>query len=410
MAVYQARFENIFRGICVICTISLTCWCIFEYTLNDDLVQIFYKEFHETQEDIYPSVTFCLRNPFLQDKLIKYDPNLTARFYEGLLSGGDYLCRQGRPLNKLHSGRQTILDNEYEWCKYEHGSWVKRNETWFDIDYDEVTYHLEDFLINVIIRLTNDRVRDEMLRYVMINNSLRLHDYLMTEEYRSLEKLDYYISARQPNYKCFSFDIPFVKGKPVQNVEITMNAAVFPNEMIEPINELYFVTLSYPNQIIRSLYRNKIFIRRQIPPTSCYIQDTIVGSMEVLTRRDKRSKRCNPDWRNHDKHVLQAIADKAGCIPKYWNIESDMNYCATNKQYHAIYNEYNHIRESVTPCRAMEKLTQTSFETDFGIKCTFTGNWRLMLNIDFHKETAYKEVVLVRAMSFQSLIGNSGKY
>ena len=415
MAVYEKRFENLFWGICVLCTITLSSWCLFEYTLDEDLAQIAYKEFHQTQEDIYPSVTFCLRNPFLKNKLLTYDPNLTSRFYQNVLSGAtSRTCRQGRPSNKWDLGRQTIIDNEYEWCQHEMNgvtSWVKWNESWFDIDYDEVSFQLKDFLVNLIIGFTHDRMQNEILQYAMINNSLILMPAsdLMADEYRSLKKLDYYISARQPEYKCFSFDIPFVKGKPVQTVEITMNAAAFPNKIIEPMNGDYFVTLSYPNQIIRSLYRNKIFIRHQIPSTSCYIQDTIVGSMEVLKRRDKRSKQCNPDWHNHDKHVLQAIANKVGCMPKYWNIESDTNDCSTSKQYRAIYNEYNNIGESVIPCRGMEKLTQTSFETDFGMKCTFTGNWRLMLNIDFRKESGYKEVVFVRAMSFQSLVGNSGK-
>ena len=153
-----------------------------------------------------------------------------------------------------------------------------------------------------------------------------------------------------------------------------------------------------------------MFIRPQVTSTICYVQDTIVGSMDVFKRRDKRNQPCISDWRNHDKYVFQAFAKKAGCIPRHWKVKSDMPNCTTNQQYYAIYNEYNKIRGIVPPCRGIEKLTQTSYETDLGIKCTFIGNWRLMLTFDFRSETAYKEVLLVRAYSFQSLIGNSGKY
>ena len=170
----------------------------------------------------------------------------------------------------------------------------------------------------------------------------------------------------------------------------------------------YFLPHSYPNQVIRYIYRNKIFIRRETAPTTCYVEDTIVGTMEVLKRRDKTNERCVSDWHNHDNHVLEAIIKNAGCAPKHWNIESDMGNCTTHKQHHAIYNKYNHLRELIPNCRGIEKLTQTSFETDFGINCTFTGSWRLMINIDIHKEAEYKDALLVRTMSFQS--ENYGKY
>ena len=313
-------------------------------------------------------------------------------------------------LDKWKYGVQDSVDKVFEWCNINSNKLIKWNQSWTDIDYDDVTFQLQDFLLNFIISFTSDRILNDVARYVMINNSMKLQEGSNTEDYRSLQKLNYYISARQPEYKCFSFDIPFVKGKPVNKVEITMNAEAFPNNIIEPKANHYFVTLGYPNQIIRSLDRNKIFIRPQISPTPCYVQDTIVGSIDVLKRRDKRDEPCVTDWRNHDRYVLEAISKKIGCIPKHWNINSDMNNCTTNQEYQSIYKEYNKISGSVPPCRGIEQLTQTSFETDFGIKCTFTGSWRLMITIDFHKEPGYKEVLLVRAFSFQSLVGNSGKY
>ena len=212
-----------------------------------------------------------------------------------------------------------------------------------------------------------------------------------------------------PNYKCFTFNIPYIREKHVEKVELTMNAAPFGDEVIAPMDLDYYVALSYPNQVIRSLSRNKVGIRPQIPPTSCYQQITTVGSMEVLRRRDKSGKRCNRDWRNHDKHVLNTIAKKIGCTPTHWKIVSDMVNCTTNEQHRAFYHELYKIKESEPPCRGIEKLMESTNEIDHGIRCTFTGRWRLMLTFDFGKEISYKEVLLVRAYSFQSLIGNSGK-
>ena len=328
----EKRLKPFFQGICVVCAISFMCFCIYEYKLNADLVQIFYKQFHESVDDIYPSITFCLNHPFVKEKLTKYDPNLTSPFYRDILTGK---CMQGRYLDI--GKREVIVEKEFEWCSTDDNKWVKWNQSWTDIDYDDVTFQLQDFLLSFLVTFISDRIRNDVARYVMINNSMRLQDGASTVDYSSLENLHYYISARQPDHKCFSFDIPFVKGKPVKKVEMTMNADAFPNKIIEPSANDYFVTLGYPNQIIRSLERNRVFIRPQIEPTTCYVQDTIVGSMEVLKRRDKRNQPCISDWRNHDKYVLQAFARKAGCIPKHWKVKSDMANCTTNQQYYTIY-------------------------------------------------------------------------
>jgi hypothetical protein len=409
---YEKRLKQLFHGICVVSAISLTCYCISEYKLNADLVQILYKEFHESIDDIYPSITFCLNHPFVEEKLLKYNSNLKIPFYKDILSGA--ACRQaGLFKSKWYREKilqQGIVDMESEWCFTDKSKLLKWNQSWTDIDYDEVTFKLQDFLLNFLISFKSSRKGQDVARYVMNNNSMRLQEGSATEEYRRLEKLNYYVSARQPDYKCFSFDIPFVKGKPINKVELTMTADALPDKIIRPKALDYFVTLGYPNQIIRSLDRNKVFIRPQIDPTQCYVLDTIVGSMEVLKRRDKRDGPCITDWQNYDKHVLEAISKKAGCIPKHWKVDSDMANCTTSQQYRTIYREYDKIRGSVPPCRGIEQLVQTSFETDFGIKCTFFGSWRLMITMDFHRETGYKEVLLVRALSFQSLVGNSGKY
>ena len=68
------------------------------------------------------------------------------------------------------------------------------------------------------------------------------------------------------------------------------------------------------------------------------------------------------------------------------------------------------------PCKGIEKLAQTSYETDDGEDCLSQGKYqksppgsRMMLRVWFFKETMYKEIVLVRSFNLQSLIGNAGK-
>ena len=389
------RLEKLFNGLCIFAAFCLTSYCIYIYWLDEDLVQIYFKGYHETPDDIYPSLTYCIKNtiqtPKMEDRLKKFDQNLTILSYQKFLIGD---CSWGRS-----NGDEP----EFEWCND-----VKRNVSWIDIDYDDVTSTLDDFLVNLIVFFTNNRESNDLVSYSMVNGSLVLMDATTTEEYRNLRKLNYTISVREHDYKCFSFDLPFVERKTIQKVEITMNAESFPGNVISPRSEYYFITMSYPNQVIRSLERNRVYLRPQIMDTQCYIQETFIGSMEVLQRRNRRFESCIEDWKEHDKYVLENIAEKAGCIPKHWKMNSTFEFCNSNEQYKAIHKEYIKIKGSVPPCRSIEKLSQMSFETDLGWRCTFTGNWRLLLMFDFHKEVEYKEVYLTRKFCLQSLVGNSG--
>ena len=77
-------------------------------------------------DDMYPSVFFCLLNPFLKHTLLEYDPNLTPIFNEKILAGE--ACTQGRP--RQESGKRIFVDKKYVWCQFVGGSWLKWNQSW----------------------------------------------------------------------------------------------------------------------------------------------------------------------------------------------------------------------------------------------------------------------------------------
>ena len=64
------------------------------------------------------------------------------------------------------------------------------------------------------------------------------------------------------------------------------------------------------------------------------------------------------------------------------------------------------------PCKSIEKLSQLMLEEDLGMMCAFMpgSHSQLTLRINFNRETTYKEVQLIQAYNFQSLIGNAGIY
>ena len=129
--------QELYHIICVLVTISLVCWVSYEYSLNDDETQVHVKEFHKTADDIYPSTTICLTNnmPFIEEKLNEFDPLLTIANYRRFLSGiNSILSYDKEPVN------------------------IGWNESWIDIDYDYVTYQLEDLVTEVdMIFLENEQ-------------------------------------------------------------------------------------------------------------------------------------------------------------------------------------------------------------------------------------------------------------
>ena len=404
----KSHYSQLFLCFCSLCAITLTCRCIWNYSLNEDVAQIEFTEFHKTEDDVYPSISFCLLNPFIQHELFKYTSNLTIQSYQSVLKGDCQLGRsvEGKPM--WVDGKSILYDKESIWCLDQ-----KWNQTLMDVDYDEVTFRLKDFLTGFSINfISHSETENHLISFVVVNDSL-LQYWASDQAFKMVKEINYYISARQSQYKCFSFDVPFVQGKYVKTLELNVNASIFPSGKITPGdgNSDYFVAFGYPNQFIRSSQRNKVVDKMQGLSTSCYKQETLVGSMETIQRRDKSNDRCNPYWRNHDRHVLNNIAKKIGCIPKYWKIASQLANCSTHQQHLLIYKEFNAMNISIPPCKSIEKLAQTTYGTDLGIRCTLTGSAhsQLILNMDFSKETMYKKIELVRAYSLESLVGNAGK-
>ena len=218
-------FEKIYLGLCVAATIVLSLYCIHLYVLDADLVELQYKDYQASEEDVYPSLTVCfplnihrINSPLHEEKLKKWDSNLTSGVYKFFLAGS---CKSS------------------EYC-----DGVKRNENWTHVDYDYVTINMEDFLEKFEI-FFND---SDIIIYQAINESLIAHDFKRGGDKHSLKELNYYVNIRHSNYKCFTFDIPYAHQKLVEKVQIKMNADSFPEKKINPGSADYFISMNYPKQ------------------------------------------------------------------------------------------------------------------------------------------------------------------
>ena len=349
-------YQKLYFGLCVFITILLTLWCVYEYLLDSEVSNVMLRQFNETPEDIQPSITLCDGDPFLNSKF-----------------SGQVLDEETFLVNY----RNYIIGQEFN-------DLTNSISKFQNTDYDDVSSSLSDVLEQFSLEVLLDVDATFSVEYQLKENSLvaaeNFSRYLtypnfntgMISTLKSLEHINVYISARNGNYKCYTFDIPWIKRIPIRRVTIEINAATASDA--SGIIDLgrYYVKLTYPNQTLQFPRGKRIYLNTHSRFGNCYRFKVTTGAMEVYHRRDKSEKRCNMDWKQQDQKFMNYIIEKSGCNPKHWNIHSAYDYCY--------------------------EARGCAFQTKY-------------LKLEFHLDKAmfYKEISEVKAYTFQSLIGNAGK-
>ena len=379
-------YERVYFGVCVFVTIVLTLWCVYEYMLDPEVSNIRLRKFHETLDDLQPSITLCVKDPLeINRSLIRTHFVKLLDLYQKYMGGrpGEYDFD-----DKLLSELQKL-------------------------DYDNVTSSLSDilslfsvyFLSNIDEAVTADySVKEEFL---VANEMNKVYEDYPQLTKKSLEQIPIYISARNDIFKCYTFDIPWIQGVSIKKIEIEMNATFASMGDSRIALGKYFLLLTYPNQTLQVPPGKRIELNKHDQIADCYSFKLKTGAMEVYHRRDKSEKRCNINWKNHDHMFMNYVIEKSGCNPKHWNIKSNLDYCNSSEQHQTIRRNFMKIGAFMPPCRSIELF---SIETDGhnpGWRCP-RNNPYFKLRIYLDKEMFYKEISEVKAYTFQSLIGNSG--
>ena len=152
---------------CVLATVALGITCITKYNANEDVSQNNFHKFHQDgTDDIYPSVTLCVANPFLEDKLKAYGDGINIRSYSDFLHG------------------------------------ITWDERMLEVDYDNVTVSIEDHLNAIYVEF-----------YDQSNTFLYNHITGTKNPQGWQPKFD--VNFAYASHKCFTFNVPFVENRPV---------------------------------------------------------------------------------------------------------------------------------------------------------------------------------------------------
>ena len=319
-------FIHLFYLLCVLGTIGFCIDCILKYLSNEDAPQTEYQKFHQNDKDnIYPSVSFCIINPFLETKLNGYGENIDTTSYSYFLQG-------------LH--------------------WDDRMQ---DIDYDNVTVSLDNALI---------RIKIEHHDYTS-----RLYDHLNERKAPPAWVPTPYVSFRSAIRKCFTFDIPYMENKLIWYIAIDIANTLFPKG-VRPLLDIqnmfngtdpsqgdgFLVYFHYPGQRFTSLYTVKYEWAQGTNITIPYYMEFYVEDIGVMKHRSKPEQKCVKDWKNYDQRVMERIMTKdAGCRPPHWHTSLNLSLCTTMKQMKFFIDQPSKLPLR-PPCNTIQRLRYTYYE------------------------------------------------
>ena len=327
--------QRIFHSFCLVITFGLALRCLFKYLNDNNLSIIDYRKFHQNSPDhMYPSMSWCIINPFIDHELKKYGKDINVTSYSYFLQG-----------------------------RY----WDDRM---LDIDFDNVTVSLSDNLLKVWLILHNSTqynyVHDEKVSYSSANDWGQ-HPWVPK----------FYVSFRSWDRKCFTFDIPFMNGQPVFRFILTVKNSFFPQNVRPTYWPFYghnpekgkgfMVYFHYPGQHFTSVHTVKYDWKHISNYSNTYRMDFGMSYIEMMRRRNRPQHTCIEDWRNYDQMMMDDIMLKAGCKPPHWKTSQNFSLCSKREQ--MIYFDRKKWTEKVEafgpPCKAIGLLQYNYNEEEY---------------------------------------------
>ena len=328
----------------LVCTIGAICLCsirVYRYGLNNDSTLVDYQQFTEIKEYFFPTVSFCLCNMFLEDRLAIYGFNKST--YLEFLKG-------------------EAFENEMMTSNYQ-------NMTIDMVDYI-VGYRIY-FRNFSIIKADSGISLDEKKKLVYNNFNGFIEPYL-----------DF--------CKCFSLVIPKIKELWIFRILISND--IFPDGL-RPVESDLKTFIHLPKQFLLSKY-NKKWEWPYRSKQETYKLRFIIRSMDIVTKRDKRDMPCNQNWENYDDWVVQSFKNETGCNNPYQFYDNRLPTCNAKEEIKRAMFRQNVVEERkyTKPCTTMENLRWNWAESTYKKVVDNETSGTFWLSIQVNSET-YKEII-----------------
>ena len=221
-----------FKLVCWITTGLLLCYWVYLYTLDEDVCLVDYKKYYDKPDYEFPVLTFCLKNPFSEEKLLLEGSEIDPQSYATFLLGKNYSS------NMLKVKYSDVL---LDVLKYVNRYWVEWRNGSFE--YTVVSKENSETLIPSFSGNWNDKF-----------------------------------------YQCYSLQIPHNEEIGAFGVEI--NNTIFSGGI--RTNDHTFITMIHArNQLLISKTLKYMYPRRE--PNDSYVLRYKLKGVERIKRRNKRN-------------------------------------------------------------------------------------------------------------------------
>ena len=335
-----------FAILCGLVTLSLCSYWCYQFSRNEDLTVVQYKEFQGTKEDIFPTASFCLGDNLvlLKEKLDQYDVNETS--YLSFLKG-------------------NLFDNKM-----------------LNINFSYVTIDITDYIKGYRLYFKN-------------GSSISFHSGLTLKQKEMLTFTSFVgVSAIDGAFfKCFALQIPKVND--LFSFRILMANEIFGNG-IRPTYQYFKTFVHSSKQFLLSLSTAKWVWPYRSTVDKYKIRIRIQG-VDVVLKRDKRQQPCNQYWLEYDDWVLKLHKKETGCTNPYQEKDKNMPVCNTQEQMaRTMFGTHVVKRKKYTkPCKTVENVRIEYVESKRSKTATGNNFGEFWFDIGFPMET-FKEITQVR--------------
>ena len=303
---------------CLILTIGMTINWSLQYSLNEDLSRIKFKQYQENEDDAYPVLSLCFGNMFQKQKLAEFDPPVNESMLVGFLKEEEH------------------------------------DDRFLTINYSDLTYNLDNIVKNYWFRWQNGSTKSY--------TKMSLGESIFYNSFTGF--------WRNKFFDCFGIQVPkrlLQKGPKVgiEGFGVHLNTSIFPQGTREFGKFATF--LHYPNQMLLSIPTVKYKFQRRFNH-AVYNMKYIVTGMDILRRRQKSEDPCNENWKNFDYDVIEMNIKKVGCKNIYHKIPTGWPLCKNTTDIKKanfpfrsdiIQTKYN------PPCKQVNKMSYVYEEMDY---------------------------------------------
>ena len=343
-----------FKFLCLITAGCMSGYWIYKYWKDEDISVIEYKSFKDFDEMNLPAMSICFSNPItISNRSLENDKTLTIEKYLSFLRG------------------ENDFNGRYETASFE-------NDTINILDYlDKITLY--------------QRLNTEQL-YSVLNCS----DPKSCPFVSFRNNLNTFL---EPVFlKCFEMKVEKEFSKSIGFVMLGFKN-IFERVVLQ--SRGIFALFSYPGQLLTDITPDEQLWKNASEKE--FITMFKLGSIDILRRRNKRSRECLSDFMSYDDVKLKKAIQHVGCKALYHNLEYDTPICNRSEQLAKFNGRALEQIKTPPPC---EENPQVSFSL---IRMSVGNTYGYYpLQIGFPKKM--KLITQQQAIDIHALIGNIGGY